>query len=100
MKTPSKLLADALALPEQIDMTWHEAIPSVLGRPTGGEASVRLRFARNVLLTTGTACQLVTAAAHSDDYAHYPVVLLRALSFDPSGTRWEYAESVIRTLGA
>lgn len=98
LNTPSRLLADALALPEKIELAWHEAIPSILRRPSGGEPDVAVRFARNVLLTIGTTCQLVTAAAHSDDYALYPIVLLRSLSFDLRRSLGD-AETVVRALG-
>jgi hypothetical protein len=82
MKAPSKALADALDLPEELTLEWHESIASVLRRPSGGETSVRLRFGRNILLTVGAVCQMVTAAAHADAYSHYPVALLRSFSYD------------------
>ena len=84
LKRPSRGLADALALPDRIELAWHESIFSVLRRPRrgGGKAAPRLRFARNVYLTVGTACQLITAAAHADDYSQYPVILLRSVAYD------------------
>lgn len=98
MKTPSEALADCLDLPGEIEqLTWHESMSSVLRRPSGGEEIPRFRFARNVLLTVGTTCQLVTAAAHSDQYAHYPVPLLRALSYDLRRSLAD-AETVVRTI--
>ena len=82
LTAPSKALAAALDLPEEFDRDWHESLASVLRRPSAGEGAVRLRFARNILLTVGTACQLITAAAHSDAYEHYPVSLLQSFSYD------------------
>lgn len=46
------------------------------------EGDPNVRFARNVLVTVATSCQVLTAAAHADAYGHYPVSLLQALSFD------------------
>lgn len=97
MKVPSKALADALDLPEQIKLEWHESISSVLRRPSGGEANARLRFSRNVFLTVATACQLITGSAHSDDYGHYPVLLLRSFSYDLRRSLAD-AETVVRAL--
>lgn len=97
LAVPSRLLADAMGLPGALDRRWHESVHSVLARPSGGEPAPRLRFARNLLWTVGATCQLVTAAAHSDDYAHYPVALLRGLSFDLRRSIAD-AETVLRTL--
>lgn len=82
LKSPSKGLADALDLPEELSGPWHESLVSVMRRPSGGEVPPRLRFARNLLVSIAEACQLITAAAHADAYGHYPVVLLRSCSFD------------------
>jgi len=82
MKGPSRAVAQALDLPETIVLVWHESISSVLRRPSAGESGETLRFARNLLMTLATACQFITAAAHADAYAHYPVPLLRSLSLD------------------
>jgi hypothetical protein len=97
MKGPSKALATALDLPNAIELVWHESISSVLRRPSGGEPPEQLRFARNVLMTVATACQLITAAAHADAYAHYPVPLLRSLSLDLRRSLTD-AETVIGAL--
>jgi hypothetical protein len=97
MRGPSEALANALDLPDAIELPWHEGISSVLRRPSGGEATQRLRFAKNVFLTVATACQLTTAVAHSDDYAHYPVLLLRSSSLDLRRSLAD-AETVVRTL--
>ena len=82
MKVPSKALADALGLPDSVEMDWHESIFSVLRRPASGEYDSRLRFSRNLFAAVATACQFTTAAAHSDQYSRYPIVLLRATSYD------------------
>jgi hypothetical protein len=97
MMAASKAVATALDLPESLAPGWHESIESVLRRPSGGETDARLRFARNVLLTIGATCQLVTAAAHADSYEHYPIPLLRSFSYDLRRSLAEAAGS-IRTL--
>jgi hypothetical protein len=82
MKTPSEALAVALDLPESLPLAWHEPLESVLRRPSGGEPSERLRFARSAFVAIGASCQLVTASAHADAYGHYPIAFLRTMSYD------------------
>jgi hypothetical protein len=79
---PAKALASALDLPSDAPADWYESFSSVLRRPTSREADWSRRFARNVLTTIAVSCQLITAAAHSDEYPNYPIVLLRSVSFD------------------
>jgi len=79
---PSLALADALGLSDKSLPTYHESILAVLFRPSTRDSSPRVRFCRNLLITIGSICQLVTAAAHSDAYGSYPLLLLRTLSQD------------------
>jgi hypothetical protein len=78
---PAKAVAAALAVDNDI-AGWYESLNSVVRRPSSRETSAPLRFSRNLLVTVATTCQLITAAAHSDDYPSYPVVLLRSVSLD------------------
>lgn len=79
---PSRALASALGLFGGPLLGFHEAIVSVMSRPSNRDPTEQVRFARNLLMTTASVCQLVTAAAHADSYGSYPVALLRMLSFD------------------
>jgi hypothetical protein len=79
---PSRALAKALDLPDGLDREWHESLCAVLGRPATRDDSREVRFARNIYLTVAASCQLITAAAHSDEYEPYPITLLKAFSYD------------------
>lgn len=95
---PSKALVKALDLADGIgEQVWHESMASVLGRPAAGETPKEERFCRNIYLSVGAACQLITAAAHADAYGRYPVTLLRAVSFDLRRSLSD-AEGVLRSL--
>jgi hypothetical protein len=74
--------SDALGLPENVDLSWHESISAVLTRPTTRDVSAGQRLSRNVLVSVANSCQLLTAAAHADDYERYPAALLRSMSMD------------------
>jgi hypothetical protein len=82
---PSKALASALGLQNLGEMlrqnTW-EGFVAVLSRPSSRDSSESERFARGLLMTLSACCQFVTAAAHSDEYARYPVPLLISFSYD------------------
>ena len=95
---PCKALASALRLPETLHGVWYESLSSVLRRPVGGERSEPLRFSRNLLFSIGTTCQLITAAAHEDDYSHYAVALLRSVSLDLRQSLVD-CEAILRSLG-
>lgn len=74
-------LEQCLALPDSV-ATPAESILTVIRRPTARFTSSGHKFAYDLLVTTGGACQLVTSAAHADNYARYPTVLLASLSRD------------------
>ena len=57
-----------------------ESIVAVLARPTNPIADPRKRWAFDMIVTVRAACQLVTAAAHADEYSRYPVRLVGSLS--------------------
>lgn len=79
---PSKALALALQCSDSRDMSSYQTLHSVLRRPSSREPSVALRFTRSLLVSIGQTCQLLTAAAHADDYPRYPVQLLKSVSLD------------------
>ena len=78
----AKSLAIALSVARGAVDTHDESIIAVLGRPTNPIEDATVRWAFDVILTTGAACQLATAAAHADAYSHYPVRLVGSLSRD------------------
>lgn len=58
----------------------EESIMAVLARPSSPIRDSELRWAFDMIITVRAACQLVTAAAHADEYSRYPVRLLGSLS--------------------
>ncbi len=78
----AKCLAKALQV-VPADIGGHaESVVAVLGRPTTPISDPAIRWAFDVVVTVGAACQLTTAAAHADAYARYPVRLVGSLSRD------------------
>ncbi|MEU8241786.1 hypothetical protein AB0C07_26345 [Actinoplanes missouriensis] len=75
-------LSRALGLPVPLDLEWYQPFTSVLSRTAGRSPAAEVAFACSVLRTVGTTSQFITVAAHADDYAAYPVVLLRSVSLD------------------
>jgi len=76
----SKALAGALGVPEDV-VVPTELFVSVLLRPTNKEDNPT-HFARNLLISIYCAAQMITTAAHADEYSRYPVTLLRSISYD------------------
>lgn len=74
----------------------QESIIAVLGRPSSPMADPLHRWGFDLIVTIRAACQLITAAAHADEYAEYPMPLVRSISRD---VRVSLDESV-RTLAA
>lgn len=77
----AKALVDALGIPSDV-LLQHESILSVLCRPQPTEAGAHRRLARCLLASVLGAYQLLTASAHADSYSSYPVLTLKALSYD------------------
>lgn len=83
-------LAEALGLsslsslksssPNELDLS----ITTVLLRSTNPELDNAIIAAKNMLTTIYAACQLITASHHPQDYPNFPVIVLRATSFDIS----------------
>lgn len=74
----------------------HESIVTVLGRPSSPIEDPVRRWGFNLIVSIRAACQLITAAAHADEYAEYTLPLVRSISRD---IRVSLDESV-RTLAA
>lgn len=87
-KTPDSLPQRARSVAQALDFSveaeggFHESLVTVLGRPSFRMEDPLQRWSFNLIVTTGAACQLLTAAHHADDYAEYPLPLVRSLSFD------------------
>ena len=77
----AKALAEALNVENDAD---HDDAPllAVLNRPTNPVRSSRQWWSFCLIVALRSACQLVTAAAHADEYPRFPVVLLRSTSLD------------------
>ena len=97
LKPPSKALATSIDVSGELEGRWYESVCAVLGRPSTQDDDVRIRFARNLLISVSATCQLLTASAHADAYGLYPMPLLRSLSYDLRRSL-STAETLIRTL--
>lgn len=92
----SKALASALQV-DDLDISDREAsLAGVLSRPTNPIGDSGTRWCFHLLVTLRSACQLVTAAAHADDYPLFPDVLLRSVSRDLR----EFLDGAIQVLKA
>ena len=75
----AKALANALDVGEIRD---GESLVAVLNRPSNRIDDAAVRWSLGLIVTLRIACQLVTAAAHADDYPRFSAVLLRSTSED------------------
>ena len=73
-------LARALKVGDREIEGHEESIVAVLGRPTSPIGDAGKRWAFDIIVTVRAACQFVTAAAHADAYARYPLRLVGSLS--------------------
>ena len=78
----AKALARALRVNEFARDSEMTTLIAVLNRPTNKIVDVRIQWSFHLIVTVRSACQLVTAAAHADDYPKFPDVLLRVTSLD------------------
>lgn len=78
----AKSLVKALDLSPPMATDAHESVIAVLGRPSSPIVDPLHRWGFNLVVTIRAACQLITAAAHADEYAEYPQPLLRSISRD------------------
>ena len=86
-KSPDELqrtagaLADALQV-EDADVERDDAsLAAVLNRPSNPMLA-RVKWAFALIVTVRAACQLVTAAAHADEYPRFRAQLLQSTSHD------------------
>ncbi len=77
----AKALSDGLAL-RHVTEIGPPPLLAVLNRPSNRNISEDIWWCYCLIATIRSACQFVTAAAHADEYARYPVVLLRSVSRD------------------
>lgn len=78
----AKALASALRI-EQVGLRAdNTTLVATLNRPTNPLIEQSTRWSFQLLVTIRCACQLVTSAAHADQYPMFPDVLLRATSRD------------------
>ena len=85
--SPDRIARVARALTEglQLSRTAVSDPPpllAVLNRPSDRNISEEIWWCYCLVVAVRTACQFVTAAAHADEYARYPVALLRSVSLD------------------
>ena len=73
-------LATALQVGDRGIESHEESIVAVLGRPSNPIGGPGKRWAFDLIVTVRAACQFVTAAAHADAYARYPLRLVGSLS--------------------
>ena len=87
-KSPDELrkVAEALARAlrtDQIELRSDmTTLTAVLNRPASPIDDPGTRWSFHLIVTLRSACQLVTATAHADQYPMFPDVLLRATSLD------------------
>lgn len=67
----------------------------VLNRPTNPVADKGTESCMFLLVALRSACQMLTAGAHADEYPRFPVLALRALSLDIR----KYLDRVVSILG-
>ena len=82
LRRVAKALTGALRM-DQSDLQGDVmTLMAVMNRPTSSIDNPGARWSFHLIVTLRSACQLVTAAAHADEYPRFPEVLLRATSLD------------------
>ena len=77
----ARVLARALGLDDSLEFS-EAPLVAVLNRPTNRIERKCDYWSFSLILALRNSCQLVTAAAHADEYPRYPVTLLRSMSND------------------
>ena len=94
LRKVAEALARALRA-ERLDTGDDDAsLIGVLNRPSAPIEDVGTRWTFHLIVTLRSACQLVSAAAHADEYPLFPDVLLRSTSLDLR----RFLDDAIRTL--
>ena len=78
----AKALSRALGTDPNMLPSDMTTLTAVMNRPTNPIDDPGTRWSFHLIVTLRSACQLVTAAAHADQYPTLPEVLLRATSLD------------------
>lgn len=78
----SKALASALQVGDLDLSDGRASLEGVLNRPSNQIRDSGARWCFHLLVTLRSACQIVTAAAHADEYPLFPGALLRSVSLD------------------
>lgn len=78
----AKALARALRIDPAVLPSDMTTLAAVMNRPTSPNDDPGTRWSFHLIVTLRSACQLVTATAHADQYPMFPEVLLRATSLD------------------
>ena len=79
LQRTARALADGLQI-EDVDRD-NASLAAVLNRPSS-RMDGRAQWAFSLILTVRSACQLVTAAAHADEYPQFGAQLLQSTSHD------------------
>lgn len=75
----SKVLADALGLPPGVPPP-DDSLVTVLARTANTVPDLRVRFARNLMITLSAAYQFSNAKAHGDRAPDFPITLIQGFS--------------------
>ena len=83
LRRKAKGLANALHASQlRLDDSVDNSLLVVLNRPSEPIGDMETRWCFQLIVTLRSACQMVTAAAHADEYPRFPDILLRATSLD------------------
>ena len=98
-KTPEELGRTANALLRGLHIKrrigeYRPPLIAILNRPTNPIRDVYIWWAYCLIVSIRYSCQLVTAAAHSDEYPSFPIVMLRSTSLDVR----KFLSSALQTL--
>ena len=78
----AKALAQALCA-EELRLSDHsQPLLAVLGRPGNPIPDASVLWCYQLIVTLRNACQMVTTAAHADEYPPFPRALLKTVSLD------------------
>lgn len=80
--TVAKELCRALDVKDRSVVDDVTSLTAVLNRPNMPIVDSDIRWSFQLIVAVRSACQLVTAASHADEYPMFPDVLLRTISFD------------------
>lgn len=82
LRKVAKALSRALGTDPKMLLSDMTTLMAMMNRPTSPIDDPGTRWSFHLIVTLRSACQLVTATAHADQYPMFPEVLLRATSLD------------------